>query len=143
MIRTNKYNKWAWVIGNPNIGEGTWIGAFTVIDGSGGLTIGKRCDISCGVQIYTHTTALRCVNNERFYKNGKIRRDTIERAPTSIGDHTFIGANAIITAGIKIGSHCIIGANSVVLHDIPDYCIYAGVPAKLIRKLKKVNGRWC
>ena len=45
-----------WIIGEPAIGEGTWIGAFTVIDGSGGLTIGSGCDISSGVHIYTHSS---------------------------------------------------------------------------------------
>ena len=35
----NPYHDQAWVIGEPEIGDGTWIGAFTVIDGSGGLRI--------------------------------------------------------------------------------------------------------
>ena len=38
----NPYNAHAWFVATPTVGEGTWIGAFTVIDGSGGLTIGKR-----------------------------------------------------------------------------------------------------
>jgi serine acetyltransferase len=36
----------------PKIGRGTWIGHFTVIDGSQGLEIGENCDICCGVQIF-------------------------------------------------------------------------------------------
>ena len=58
----NPYNPHAWIIGQPEIGEGTWIGAFTVIDGSGGLRIGRGCDVSCGVHIYTHSTVRRCVS---------------------------------------------------------------------------------
>ena len=58
----NPYNLHAWIIGEPEIGEGTWIGAFTVLDGSGGLRIGRGCDIGCGVQIYTHSTLRRCVS---------------------------------------------------------------------------------
>ena len=53
----NTYNAHAWFVATPTVGEGTWIGAFTVIDGSGGLTIGKGCDISSGVHIYTHSSA--------------------------------------------------------------------------------------
>jgi len=42
------------VIGDVKVGEKTWIGPSTVLDGSGGLTIGSCCSISAGVQIYTH-----------------------------------------------------------------------------------------
>ena len=55
----NPYNPHAWVIGDPVVGEGTWIGAFTMIDGSGGLTIGRGCDISSGAQLYTHSSVRR------------------------------------------------------------------------------------
>jgi UDP-3-O-[3-hydroxymyristoyl] glucosamine N-acyltransferase len=58
----NPYNPHAWVIGAPEIGESTWIGAFTVIDGSGGLQIGRGCDVSAGAQIYTHSTVARAVS---------------------------------------------------------------------------------
>lgn len=53
---------------------------------------------------------------------------------TYIGKKCFIGANAIIMPGLKIGNHCIIGAGSVVTKDIPDYCIAAGNPAKIIKE---------
>lgn len=52
---------------------------------------------------------------------------------TNIGADTWIGANVFIKEGLNIGNGVIIGAGSVVLNDIPDFAIYAGVPAKLIR----------
>ena len=58
----NPYNPHAWIVGEPAIGPGCWIGAFTVIDGSGGLTIGAGCDISAGAQIYTHSTVRRVLS---------------------------------------------------------------------------------
>ena len=70
----NPYNPHAWFVGEPEIGEGCWIGAFTVIDGSGGLTIGRGCDISAGAQIYSHSTVKRVVTD---------RAAEIERAATS------------------------------------------------------------
>src|SRR3982750_1585315 len=46
----------ALVLGDVRVGERTWIGPQTVLDGSGGLTIGSTCSISAGVHIYTHDT---------------------------------------------------------------------------------------
>ena len=60
----NPYNPHAWIVGEPEIGDGCWIGAFTLIDGSGGLTIGKGCDVSSGAQILTHSSARRTVTSK-------------------------------------------------------------------------------
>ena len=47
----------SYVFGKVSIGKNTWIGPYTILDGSGGkLTIGEFCSISSGVQIYTHNT---------------------------------------------------------------------------------------
>ena len=51
-----------------------------------------------------------------------------------VGDNVFIGMSAIILAGVTIGSNCVVGAGSVVAKDVPDNSIYAGVPAKFIKK---------
>jgi len=52
-----------------------------------------------------------------------------------IGDNVSIGANVNIIGNIKIGNNVIIGAGSVVVHDIPNDCIVAGNPAKIIKHL--------
>lgn len=124
----NPYNQHAWVIGEPRIGAGTWIGAFTVIDGSGGLTIGEGCDISCGAQIYTHSSARRCVSGRRFTE--------VEREPTRIGDRVFIGAGAIVSMGVTIGDECVIAAGAVVTKDVPARTVVAGVPARPIARVE-------
>lgn len=120
----NRYNSHAWIVGEPAIGEGTWIGAFTVIDGSGGLTIGVGCDIASGVHIYTHSSALRCVSGRRH--------PDVERRSVRIGDRVFIGANAVINMGVDIGDEAIVGAGSVVTEDVPARAIVGGVPARVI-----------
>lgn len=120
----NPYNPLAWVIGEPIIGDGTWIGAFTVIDGSGGLTIGAGCDVSSGVHIYTHSSAKRCVSGREY--------EVVDRAPVAIGDRVFIGANAVINMGVTIGDESVVGAGAVVTHDVPTRSIVAGVPARRI-----------
>ncbi|ALE92676.1 acetyltransferase [Arthrobacter alpinus] len=119
----NDYHEASWFVGEPAIGDGTWIGAFTVIDGSGGLVIGADCDISSGVHIYTHSSAKRCVSGRRF--------ETVEREPVSIGDRVFIGANAVVMKGVTIGDEAVIGAGAVVTSDVPARTVVAGVPAKV------------
>lgn len=51
-----------------------------------------------------------------------------------IGNNVIIYAGAVVIGKIKIGNNCVIGANAVVIHDIPDNCIVAGVPAKIIKR---------
>ena len=50
---------------------------------------------------------------------------------------TYISAGARIIGKIRVGSNVLIGANAVVNKDVPDNCIVAGVPAKVIRNLEK------
>lgn len=54
----------------------------------------------------------------------------------TIGDHVWISGGAKLIGRITIGSHVIIGANAVVLHDVPDNCVAAGVPARVLREIK-------
>jgi acetyltransferase-like isoleucine patch superfamily enzyme len=63
-------------------------------------------------------------------------------AEVSIGADTWIGQNAVILPGVKIGRHCVIGANSVVNRDIPDYCVAAGVPARVVRTYNSASNSW-
>ncbi|MGL4525514.1 MAG: acyltransferase [Aestuariivirga sp.] len=111
------------VLGDVKVGAGTWIGPFTVLDGSGGLAIGDRCDISAGVQIYSHDTVART-------RSGGAA--PIERAPTRIGNRCYIGPNAIISKGVTIGDGAIIGANSLVMSDVPADSRAWGTPCRVI-----------
>lgn len=52
-----------------------------------------------------------------------------------IGDNVSLGANVNIIGDVKIGSNVIVGAGSVVVHDVPDNCVVAGNPARIIRRL--------
>lgn len=62
-------------------------------------------------------------------------------AQVTIGDGSWIGENVCII-GASVGKHCIIGANSVVTHDIPDYCVAVGSPARVIKKYNTQSGAW-
>ena len=56
-----------------------------------------------------------------------------------IEDNVWLGANVVVTAGVKIGHDTIIAAGSVVTKDIPPYSIAGGVPAKVIKQLNNLN----
>lgn len=135
-IPGNSYNPHAWITGNPEIGEGTWIGAFTLIDGQGGLKIGKGCDISSGAQILTHSTVKRCVSERRY--------PIVDRMPTVIEDYVFIGTNAVVLMGSSIGHHSVVAAGAVVPQGsiIPAYSLVAGVPARVIRNIRTDIEEW-
>lgn len=112
----------ALVLGDVKVGKNTWIGPFTVLDGSGGLTIGDNCSISAGVQIYTHDTVDWAVSG------GQAKA---AHAPTAIGDNCYIGPNTVVAKGVCISSGCIIGANSLVLRDIPGGSTAFGSPCRV------------
>jgi acetyltransferase-like isoleucine patch superfamily enzyme len=132
----NPYNPQAWITGTPEIGEGTWIGAFVLVDGLGGLKIGRGCNISSGAQILSHSTVRRCVT-ERKYPD-------VDKKATELGDFVFVGANAVIQMGSRIGDHSVIGAGAVVLEDsmIPPYSLAVGVPARVVRDLRDEIKTW-
>lgn len=124
-IPANRFNPHAWIVGDPDIAEKVWIGAFCVVDGSGGLEIGTGCDIASGAHIYTHSTVERCVTE------GAV---PTKRSPTRLGDHVHVGANAVILMGVDIGDHSIVGAGAVVREGTvaPPYSLLVGVPARVI-----------
>ena len=53
-----------------------------------------------------------------------------------IGDNVYIGASAVVIGGVHIGNNVIVGAGSIVVKDVPDNCVVAGNPAKIIKYLK-------
>ncbi len=134
--RSHPYNDHCLITGQPDIGDGTWIGAFTLIDGQGGLRIGRGCDISCGAQILSHSTVKRCLTERRY--------DVVDTRPTVIDDYVFVGTNAVILMGCRIGHHSVIAAGAVVTEgtEVPPYTLMAGVPAKAVRDLRADVAAW-
>ncbi len=55
----------------------------------------------------------------------------------TIGHDSWLGANVVIMPNVHIGKYCIIGAGAVVTHDVPDYYVVGGVPARKIREIDK------
>jgi acetyltransferase-like isoleucine patch superfamily enzyme len=116
----------SYIFGEVIVGTKCWIGPFTIIDGSGGLSIGDNCTISTGVHIYTHD------NVKQTLSGGKM---PMEHGAVWIGSCTYIGPQSMITKDVTIGHHCVIASNSFVSKNVEDFSIVAGNPAKVIGKV--------
>ena len=100
------------------IGKGLRIAHFGYIVVPSGTILGNHVCLRPGVVI-----GKRDVNLE-------IGRGTV------VGNYVEFGVGSKIMGPVTIGDNVIIGANAVVTHDIPSNCVVAGVPARIIRKLK-------
>ena len=66
----------------------------------------------------------------------------VTTSPVTIKDDVWIGANAVVLAGVTIGRHSIVAAGSIVSHDVPPYCIVAGNPARPIKHYDQQQQKW-
>ena len=94
------------------------------------LSIGNHVCITHGVVILTHDYAWSVLKS----LDGSVLG---AQSPVHIGNHVFIGMNAVITRGVTIGDHVIIGAGSVVTKDCQPNSVYAGNPAKRIMSVEE------
>jgi acetyltransferase-like isoleucine patch superfamily enzyme len=123
-----------------SIGDGTFIGPFVEIQR--GVVIGKRCKIQSHAFVCELVTiGDDCVVshgamfiNDLFSTGGPALGNKDLWRSTTIGNHVSIGTNSTILP-IKICDHVVIGAGSVVTKDITQSGIYAGNPARLLRRL--------
>lgn len=108
--------------GELTIGDSVYIGHRCHIHAYDSITIGSQTVIADNVLI----------NSAEHPKNNLA---TVQGAgPITIGQHVFIGQNAVILGGITISDHAIIGAGAVVTKDVPAYATVAGVPARIINQ---------
>lgn len=115
------------VFGDVQVGRNTWIGPFTILDGSGGLAIGDNCSISSGVQIYSHDTVEWAVSGGAL---------PYRRAPVSIGSCCYIGPGTVVAKGVSVGEHSVVGVGSFVNRDVPAYSIAVGIPCRVIGRVR-------
>jgi len=108
------------------IGAGTAIGPFTVIYGSGGVSIGKGCSLAGQSMIVSSTHITRDAARP-------IREQGFETAPIRIADDVWLGAQCTVLPGAVIGEGAIVGAHSLVRGELPSRMVSVGTPARAIR----------
>lgn len=108
------------------IGDNSGIGMRSVV--SSGTTIGKDVMMGPDCIIYTRNHAHQRTDIPMIHQGYE------EHRPVVIGDDVWIGSRVTILPGVHIGNGCIIGAGAVVTKSVPDYCIAAGNPARVVKK---------
>lgn len=111
------------------------------------LTIGQRCVLGRGLTILAHERIE--IGDDTFAGNyvfiadqnhgyeqldTPIGRQWWRNAPVKIGEGCWLGHGSIILPGSTIGRHVVVAAGAVVTGEVPDYCVVAGVPARIIRR---------
>lgn len=107
---------------NVKIGKRVYVNTGCLMMSAGGITIGDDTQIAANVQLISNNHDLK-------------ERQVITCKPITIGRNVWIGAGATILPGVSIGDNAVIGASSVVTKDVPANTIYAGNPAKFIKKI--------
>lgn len=121
--------------GELKIGRHVLLSKHATLDYSGGLTIGNDVQITDGVHILTHDHKHHHVQSSSLdIKNNDIK------TPLTIADGCVLGSKCVILPSCNyIGKYARIGAGAVVTHDIPDYAIAVGVPAKVVGQVPLSN----
>lgn len=115
------------------IGNNCFFGEYNVIRGQGGVTIGN--DVYTGPMV-----KIVAVNHVYADPNRPIREQGITAQGIVIEDDVWLGAGVTVVDGVTIGRGSIIGAGAVVTGDIPPYSIAVGVPAKVVKDRRQLNG---
>ena len=121
--KDNPYHPLVWINGDPQIGEGTYIGGFSEVNAKGArVTIGRGCDIASFVAINAADSHRMCL--------GLAQHNTL--LDIVIGDCVFIGSHSAVLGGSVVGHHSVIAAGTVVrAGDIPPFSLVVGNPASV------------
>lgn len=145
------------VSNNVSVGEGTTLKENVVIFCQGGykearISLGKECwigdltfvscinHISIGDNFTTGRFCLITDNSHGEFSKKHLdihpmRRPLISKGPIKIGSNVWLGEGVTICGGVNIGDGVVVAANSVVTHDVPNYCMVAGSPARIVKQL--------
>lgn len=108
-----------------SVGEHAILSHYSIFNGGHGISIGNYCIF--GAFVYINSS------EHGFRKDELIQNQGYFGEPVQIGEDVWLGGHVIITQGITIGKGSVIGGGSIVTHDIPEYKIAVGNPARVIR----------
>lgn len=98
------------------------------------ISFGNNVRLASDVLFLTHDGTHRVLNKmDQLIADRGGRKYDEKIGCIEIGNNVFIGSRTCIASNVRIGSNVIIGACSLVNKDIPDNCVVAGIPAKIIK----------
>ena len=117
------------------------VGARTMIGNHAHIVATRRVEFGRGVLT---ADRLFVADNRHAYEDPStpIRDQGLAQlGDVVIGDGSWIGENVCIS-GVSVGAQCVIASNSVVTRDIPDACVAAGAPARIVKRFCDKRGGW-
>ena len=123
------------IVCSLSVGAGTRINRSFLAKGGGEVVIGKYCAIGWNVKCISTNHDVNYANVQ-YALQRKIKAITpvATKRDIYIGNNVWIGDSVIILPGVTIGDGAVIGSGAIVTGDVPPFCIYAGNPARLVRK---------
>jgi len=112
--------------GDISIGDNVFVGPYSVLYGHNGLSIGSN------VLIASHVTLIPA-NHNFSNKELLIKDQGLSGEGIVIEDNVWIATGVTVLQGVTIGKGSIIAAGAIVNKNVPEYSIYGGVPARLIK----------
>lgn len=124
-----------WIAKTFNCDNGKNIFIGDNFTGNYNLTILDIREVKIGDHVMIGPNTLISTVNHPLTPQG--RREHLGIAtPVVIGNDVWIGGNVTILPGVTIGNNVVIAAGAVVTHDVPDNCLFGGVPAQKIKEIK-------
>lgn len=120
-------------VGDVTIGENSLVGVGCVVIGP--VRIGSNV-------ILAQHIVVSGLNHSYQDIHTPIRQQTVVTKPIVVEDDCWIGANAVITAGVTIGRHSVVAGGSVVTRDVPPYTVVGGNPARILKQYDAEAGDW-
>lgn len=110
------------------IGQNTTIESahFAVTEPGKSIIVGQDCMFSSGIELRT--------GDSHSILDFTTKRRINYAKDIHVKNHVWIGANAIVLKGVTLGNNSIVGTGSLVTSDVPDNCIAAGIPAKVVKE---------
>jgi acetyltransferase-like isoleucine patch superfamily enzyme len=115
------------------------IGDRTLIGKGSGIV--AHLSVTIGADVFTgHHVYITDQNHGYEDLDVPIGQQQAPERPVVIGDGSWLGHGTVVLPGVTVGRHVVVAAGSVVTKDLPDNCVAAGIPAKVLRR--HVGGEW-
>jgi len=111
------------------LGDACFVGDQCLLDLAEGIRLGDQVTLAERVLVLTHMNV--------GYRDHPLQAHFPAKAePVTIGHGAFVGASVTLLPGVRVGARSFVAAGSVVTGDVPEGCLVAGVPARIVRKLE-------